>query len=153
TGVNGVRNGNVVIGAPAGAVLSNVVGGLQVKAGQMHVFRRKTGAFTSPVSSDQVIASPRSSSILSILAGQTINLSVLYASSIDNMLDVNCDGFGDLIVGEPLSSAVPLIGANVVGGAAYVYLGTATGLYQSTPNWTLTTTVSPLLGVNATSLI
>lgn len=153
TAVNGVRNGNVVIGAPAGAVLSNIVGGLQVKAGQLHVFRRKTGAFTSPVSSDQVIASPRSSSILSILAGQTINLSVLYASSIDNMLDVNCDGFGDLIVGEPLSSAVPLIGANVVGGAAYVYLGTATGLYQSTPNWQLTTTVSPLLGVNATALV
>lgn len=153
TAINGVRNGNVVIGAPAGAVLSNVIGGLQVKAGQMFVFRRKTGAFTSPVTSDQVIASPRSSSILSILAGQTINLSVLYASSIDNMLDVNCDGFGDLIVGEPLSSAVPLIGANVVGGAAYVYLGTATGLYQPAPHWSLTTSVSPLLGVNATALV
>jgi hypothetical protein len=150
---SGVRNGNILVGAPAGSVLSNVVGGLQVKAGEVHVFVKKTSSPSSPVVSNQAIASPRSSSILSILAGQTINLSVLYGSSIDNMLDVNCDGIGDIVVGEPLSTAVPLIGADVVGGAAYVYIGKSDGTYEATPLWDLYTNVSPMLGVNATSLI
>ncbi|HEV7781202.1 MAG TPA: T9SS type A sorting domain-containing protein [Chitinophagaceae bacterium] len=153
TAVNGVRNGNILVGAPAGAVLNNLLTGLQVKAGQVHAFRKKTAAFTNPVSSDQVIASPRASSILSILALQTTNVSMLYGSSIDNMLDVNCDGFNDIIIGEPMSSSIPLLGANGAGGSAYILLGQANGLYNTTPFWDLTTTVSPLLGVNATSLI
>src|SRR5262249_47303210 len=33
----GVNTGNVLIGAPVGAVLSNVLNGLRVKAGQVHV--------------------------------------------------------------------------------------------------------------------
>jgi hypothetical protein len=69
------------------------------------------------------------------------------------MLDINCDGIGDIIVGEPLSTAVPLIGTDVVGGAAYIYLGQPNGTYVATPYWNLTTTVSPLLGVNATALL
>jgi hypothetical protein len=48
---------------------------------------------------------------------------------------------------------VPLIGANVTGGSAYVYLGQFNGTYIATPFWDLTTTVSPLLGVNTTALI
>jgi hypothetical protein len=153
TAVNGVRNGNILVGSPAGAVLSNVLNGLRVKAGQVHVFRKKTAAFSNPVSSDQAISSPRANSILSILAGQTINLSVLYGSSIDNMLDVNCDGINDIIIGEPMSTNVPLLGANGAGGAAYILLGQANGLYNTTPFWDLGVTVSPLLGINATSLI
>lgn len=148
----GTRTGHVLIGAPAGAVISNVIGGLKVKAGQLHVFKKKTGA-SGNYTSDQIISSPRSSSILSILSGQTIDLSVLFASSIDNMLDVNCDNIGDIIVGEPLSTAVPLIGANVVGGAAYIYLGNTDGSYQPAPYWDLNVTVSPLLGINASSLL
>ena len=151
--VTGIRNGNILVGAPAGGVLSNVLGGLQVKAGQVHVFKKKTAGFTSPVTSDQVIASPRANSILSILAGQTINLSVLFGSSMDNMLDVNCDGINDIIVGEPMSTNVPLLGANGAGGAAYIFLGTANGLYNEAAFWDFNVTVSPLLGVNATSLI
>ncbi len=69
------------------------------------------------------------------------------------MLDVNCDNIGDIIVGEPLSTAVPFLGANVVGGAAYIYLGNADGSYQPAPYWDLNITVSPLLGVNASSLL
>jgi hypothetical protein len=153
TAVTGVRNGNILVGAPAGAVLSNVLNGLRVKAGQVHVFKKKIGTINSPVTSDQMLSSPRSSSILSILAGQTINVSLLYGSSIDNMLDVNCDGINDIIVGEPMSTAVPLIGADVVGGAAYIYLGTPTGNYQTAPFWDLTTVISPLLGVNTTALM
>jgi len=147
------NNGNILIGAPAGSVISNVLNGLRIKAGQVHVFTKKTFSPASPVLSDQIISSPRSSSILSILAGQTINVSLLFGSSIDNMLDVNCDGYGDIIVGEPLSTAVPLIGANVVGGAAYIYLGNPDGTYNTTPFWDLTTQVSPLLGVNTTALV
>jgi hypothetical protein len=152
----GVRNGNILVGAPAGSVLSNVTNGLRVKAGEVHVFVKSNTLPASPstaIASTQVISSPRSSSILSILAGQTINVSLLYGASIDNMLDVNCDGISDIIVGEPLSTAVPLIGANVTGGSAYVYLGQFNGTYIPAPFWELTTTVSPLLGVNTTALI
>jgi len=157
--VKGAKNANdqhtgcIVIGAPVGSVISNVVSGLRLKAGQVHVFLKKTFAPTSPITSDQIISSPRSSSILSILTGQSINVSVLFGSSIDNMLDVNCDGYGDLIIGEPLSTTIPLIGADVVGGAAFIYLGSADGTYATTPYWDLTTEVSPLLGVNATALV
>ena len=157
--VKGVRNtsdqnnGNILIGAPAGSVISNVLNGLKIKAGQVHVFTKKTFSPASPVTSDQIISSPRSSSVLSILTGQTINVSLLFGSSIDNMLDVNCDGYGDIIVGEPLSTAVPLIGANVVGGSAYIYLGNPDGTYVTTPFWDLTTEVSPLLGINTTALV
>ncbi len=152
----GARNGNILVGAPAGSVLSNVVNGLRVKAGQIGVFVRSASLPASPstaVTPTQTLSSPRSSSILSILSGQSINLSLLYGASMDNMLDVNCDGIGDLIAGEPASTNVPLLGANVVGGSAYVYTGKSDGTYNSTPIWTLTTSVSPLLGVNATSLI
>ena len=150
---NDQHNGGILIGAPAGSVVSNVVGGLRIKAGQVHVFMKKSFSPASPVTSDQIISSPRSSSILSILTGQTINVSLMYGSSIDNMLDVNCDGYGDIIVGEPLSTAVPLIGANVVGGSAYIYLGNPDGTFATSPYWDLTTEVSPLLGVNTTALV
>jgi hypothetical protein len=56
-------------------------------------------------------------------------------------------------VGEPLSTGVGLINADVVGGAAFVFLGTADGGYTPAPYWTLTTEVSPALGINATSLV
>lgn len=150
---NDQRSGNILIGAPAGSVLSNVASGLRLKAGQVHVFVKKTFSPPSPVLADQVISSPRSSSVLSILAGQTINVSMMYGASIDNMLDVNCDGNGDIIIGEPLSTAVPLIGANVIGGSAYIYLGNGGGTYDPVPYWDLTTEVSPLLGVNTTAMV
>lgn len=148
----GVRNGNMLISSPSSSVLSNVVGGLQVKAGNLFLFKKQTGAFTNPVNSDQTLSSPRSTSILSILAGKTINMSLLYAHSVDNAFDLNCDGYGDILVGEPLSTSVGLIGVDAVGGAAYVYLGQADGTYQAAPVWQLHVDVSGLLGVNATGL-
>jgi hypothetical protein len=154
-GLTGVKNGNVLVSAPVSSVLSNVVGGLQLKAGTLSVFAKQTGVITSPVAPLQTLSSPRSTSLLTLLqgSGQILNLSLMYSASMDNLMDVNCDGWADIIVGEPLSSNVPLIGANVTGGSAYVYLGKPNGTYQATPVWTLTPTVSPLLGVNATSLI
>jgi hypothetical protein len=130
-----------------------VIGGLRVKAGQVHVFRKKTGAFTNPVLSDQALSSPRSSSILSVLTGQSLNLSLLFGAGVDNVRDINCDGFADIIIGEPLSTTVPLIGANVTGGAAYLYMGKVDGTYQPSPLWSLYPEVSNLIGINATSLV
>lgn len=148
----GLRSGSILVGAVSGSVISNVVGGLRLKAGQVHLFRKKTTAFTSPISSDQALSSPRSSSVLNLLTGQNLNVSLLFGASIDNMRDVNCDGNADIIIGEPLSTTVPIIGGNVTGGAAYTYLGLGDGTFQSTPSWSSFSEVSPLLGVNATSL-
>lgn len=149
---SGSRTGNILVGAPTGNVLPQVLN-LQVKAGELHVFARRTGAFTNPVASSQVLSSPRSTSILSILGGQNLNLSLLYASSFDNMRDANCDGFADLVVGEPLSTAVGLVNTDVVGGSAYIYYGNASGTYSTTPAWSLFSETSPTLGVNATAMI
>ncbi|RYE14802.1 MAG: T9SS type A sorting domain-containing protein [Sphingobacteriales bacterium] len=154
-GLTGVKNGNILVGAPVSGVLSNVVGGLQLKAGSLSLFAKQTGAIASPVAPVQTLSSPRSTSVLTLLqgSGQVLDASLMYGASMDNMMDINCDNFADIIVGEPLSSNVPVLGANVTGGSAYVYLGKADGTYQATPIWTLTPTTSPLLGVNATSLV
>ncbi|HMR91879.1 MAG TPA: integrin alpha [Chitinophagaceae bacterium] len=151
--ISGGRDGGLFVTAPAGAVLSNIVGGLQLNAGQVLVFPKRTAAITNPVLPAQTISSPRAASLLSILSGESLNLTLLFGGSIDNMTDANCDGYGDIIVGEPLSSAVGMIGADVVGGAAYVFQGRADGTYDPVPVYTLHAEVSPLLGVNATGLI
>jgi VCBS repeat-containing protein len=147
---NGVRNGNVLVGAPLGNDIINVLG-LDLKTGTVSLFKKKASPPSAPntIAPDQVLSSPRNSNnILSI-----IQANLLFGYSLDNALDVNCDGYGDIIVGEPASSGAQLINANVAGGAAYVYLGNASGGYQSSPVWTLTATVDAFLGVNATSLI
>ncbi|MET0462014.1 MAG: T9SS type A sorting domain-containing protein [Chitinophagaceae bacterium] len=148
------RTGNILIGAPSSNVLSNVVGALQLKAGTVSVFAKQTGAITNPVGPLQTLNSPRQSSVFNLLTGQPLNLSLLFGASMDNMRDINCDTYPDIIIGEPLTTNVPLVGANVTGGAAYILLGRPDGTYQQTPvHWTLTTTVSPLLGVNETALL
>ncbi|RYE24839.1 MAG: hypothetical protein EOP51_06085 [Sphingobacteriales bacterium] len=148
---SGARTGNVLVSAPSGNVLSNVLAGLRLKAGNIHVFNRNAAGGTH--SPKQSFTSPRSTSLLSILSLQPINLSVLFGTAMDNMRDVNCDGFGDIIVGEPLSTGVGLIGANAVGGAAYIFLGKADSTYTAAPYWTLENTVSQGLGINAASMI
>jgi len=153
SGITGARNGNVLVGAPVSSVLSNVLGGLQLKAGTISVFHKQTGAITSPVLPVQTINSPRQSSILGILNGQTLSTSLLFGASMDNLLDINCDNNADIIVGEPLSSSVPLIGLNVLGGSAYILLGKPDGTYAPGSVWDLTPVTSPLLGVNATALL
>ncbi|MBO9659476.1 MAG: FG-GAP repeat protein, partial [Chitinophagaceae bacterium] len=148
------RTGNILIGAPVSSVLSNVVGALQLKAGTVSVFAKQTGAITSPVGPLQTLTSPRQTSVFNLLTGQPLNLSLMFGASMDNMRDINCDTYGDIIIGEPLSSNVPLIGANVTGGAAYILLGRPDGTYEPSPvHWTLSSVVSPLVGVNATALL
>ncbi|MES2647253.1 MAG: Ig-like domain-containing protein [Bacteroidota bacterium] len=152
TNAAGVRNGNVLVAAPLGNLLSNVVGGLKLKTGSINLF---IGANNHPATIDpaQAIPSPAGNSLLSILAGQNIEISSLFGTSIDNMLDVNCDGINDIIAGEPLSSGVGLISANAVGGSAHIFLGKIDGTFISTPYWTLSNSVSYNGGVNAGSLL
>ncbi len=146
--VSGVRNGNVLVGAPLGGAITNVLS-LQLKTGTVSLFKKKTSSPSGYVSPDQVLSSPRNdNNILGL-----IQTSLLFGYSIDNTLDVNCDGFADIVIGEPASSGAQLISANVAGGAAYVYLGKANGTYEATPAWTMTATTDGLLGVNAVSLI
>lgn len=145
---SGVRNGNIVVGAPLGGTLMNVLS-LQLKTGTVSVFRKKVASPLVNVIPDQVLSSPRNSN--NIL--QVIQSNLLFGYSIDNVLDVNCDGISDLIIGEPASSGAQLLNANVAGGAAYIYFGNADGTYGSNAFWTLTATENALLGVNATSLI
>ena len=142
------RNGNIIVGAPIGNAVINVLG-LDLKTGTVSVFKKKTSSPSGYVSPDQVLASPRNSN--NIL--QIIQANLLFGYSLDNICDINCDGYADIIVGEPISSGVQLVNANVAGGAAYVYYGNASGLYQTSPGWTLTAYEDEFLGINATSLI
>jgi VCBS repeat-containing protein len=145
---SGVRNGNILVGAPLGGALINVLG-LNLKTGTVNVFKKKGSSPSDYVIPDQVLSSPRNSN--NIL--QIIQSNLLFGYSLDNAHDVNCDGYGDIVVGEPVSSGVQLINANVAGGAAYVYLGNASGTYQAAPVWTLTAFEDAFLGINGTSLI
>ncbi|MEO6540860.1 MAG: Ig-like domain-containing protein [Ferruginibacter sp.] len=144
----GTRNGNVLVGAPLGGALMNVLN-LQLKTGTVSLFKRKASSPTGFIIPNQVLSSPRNSN--NILA--IIQSNLLFGYSLDNVYDINCDGFSDIIIGEPASSGAQLINANVAGGAAYVYLGKADSTYQTTPFWTLTATTDAFLGINATSLI
>lgn len=147
-----ISNGNVLVSAPNGNLLSNIIGGLKLSSGSMNVFVAKS----SPAASEtptQSFGSPRSTSLLSILSGQNINVDALFGASMDNMLDINCDGIGDIIVGEPLSTGVGLVSANLVGGAAYLFTGNADGTYNTTPIWTVQNQVIADFGINAASLL
>ena len=142
------RNGNILVGAPLGGAIINVLG-LDLKTGTVNVFKKKSSSPSGYVAPDQVLASPRNSN--NIL--QLIQANLLFGYSLDNICDINCDGFADIIVGEPVSSGVQLINANIAGGAAYVYYGNASGLYQTSPAWTLTAYEDEFLAINTTSLI
>jgi hypothetical protein len=150
-GLNGVRNGSIAVGAPLGGLLPNTLS-LTIKSGNVHLFKQTTSPGAS-ATSNQVLESPRSGSLLSIL--NTLHLNVLFGAAIDNAYDVNCDGYTDLVVGEPLSSGATLLQlqANAVGGAAYVFLGSSGGAYNPIPPYTASVNYgSDILSVNAVSL-
>ncbi|HET7117409.1 MAG TPA: integrin alpha, partial [Hanamia sp.] len=147
-GATGVRNGNVLVGAPLGGALMNIAA-LQLKTGTVSIFIKKSSSPAGDVAPDQVLSSPRNSN--SVL--QLIQCNLLFGYSIDNTLDLNCDGIADIIIGEPASSGAQLVDASIAGGAAYVYLGNPDGTYQTTPVWTLTANTDAFLGINAASLI
>ncbi len=144
----GVRNGNLLEGAPLGGAIMNVLS-LQLKTGTVSVFIKKTSSPAGNVIPNQILSSPRNSNaILSI-----IQSNLLFGYSIDNVRDVNCDGFADIIIGEPASSGAQLINANVSGGAVYVYFGKADGTYYGQPYWSMSAEADAFLGINGTSMI
>jgi hypothetical protein len=148
---NGNRNGSIAIGAPTGGLLPNTLA-LTIQSGNVHIFKKKSSPGSSVIS-DQVLESPRSTGLLSIL--NTLDLNVLFGAAIDNAYDINCDGYADLVVGEPLSSGVTLLQlqTHAVGGSAYVFLGNSNGTFHATPPYTASATYgSDFLSVNAVSL-
>ena len=148
---NDVRNGNVLVGAPSGTILSSVTNGLNLKSGGVHVFLSKASA---PMQfSDQQILSSRNTTLPNLLSGASLNITSLFGASIDNMLDVNCDGINDIIVGEPLSAPAGNIASNAVGGAVAIYTGNADGTYNTIPYWTLANEGVFDAGINAGSLL
>jgi hypothetical protein len=144
------RNGKILVGAPLGNTLSNVVSALTLKTGNIYLYKTPGTGVIEP---DQTIASPRGTSLLSILTGRPIIVSSMFGASMDNTMDINCDGIADIIVGEPLSTGVGLIGVDAVGGAAMVLTGNADGTYNSSPFETFTTVTSMDLGINAASML
>lgn len=149
--VDGNRNGSLAIGAPTGGLLPNALT-LTIQSGNVHIFKKKSSPGSS-ATSDQVLESPRSTGLLTIL--NTLDLNVLFGAAIDNAYDVNCDGYADLVVGEPLSSGATLLQlqAHAVGGSAYVFLGNSNGTFNITPPYTASATYgSEFLSVNAVSL-
>jgi hypothetical protein len=145
---NGTRTGSILVGAPLGGVLTNLLGGLQVKTGTVNVFVKKSSSVSGVIAPDQQISSPRNNNTILGL----IQSSLLFGFSMDNAYDVNCDGYGDIIVGEPAASGAQLLGTNIAGGSAYVFTGKADGTYEPAPGWTLGMTYDADLGVNVTSL-
>jgi hypothetical protein len=148
---NGQRNGNIAIGAPTGGLVPNALS-LTIQTGNVHVFNKKSNPGSS-VTSNQVLESPRSSSLLSVL--NTLRLNALFGAAIDNAYDINCDGYSDIVVGEPLSSGATLsqLQANAVGGNAYVYLGSSSGIFDPVPQFTAGASHgNEFLSVNAVSL-
>jgi len=145
---DGVRNGNLLVGAPLGGALMNVLS-LQLKTGTVSVFIKKPSSPSGNVIPDQILSSPRNSNTIL----EIVQTNLLFGYSIDNIRDVNCDGFADIVVGEPASSGVQLINANVAGGAVYIYFGKGDGTYYPTPYWTLTAENDGFLGINGTALV
>lgn len=154
-GVDGKRNGNIVVGAPLGGLLANTLS-LNVKTGNVHVFKKRASGFQGAmVNADQVLESPRPAGVLQGLFSGTLQLSLLFGTALDNGYDMNNDGYPDLLVGEPLSSGVNLglLQTNLVGGSTYVYYGNASGGFNNQPGFEVSATYGDeFLSVNATAL-
>ncbi len=148
TSSSAARNGNLIVGAPLGGDIVNVVS-LQLKTGTVSLFKKKASSPSGNVIPDQILSSPRNdNNVLGL-----IQSNLLFGFSLDNTYDINCDGYSDIIVGEPASTGLQLLNTSVAGGAAYIYLGKADGTYNTAPFWTFTATEDAFLGINGTSLI
>ena len=148
---SGQRSGQVAVGAPLGGTVANALG-LSITTGSVALFVATPGASGDrpPV---QTLESPQPSSLLTVLG--TFNASPLYGAAIDNAFDADCDGIGDLIVGEPLGSALTVaqLQANALGGSVYVYKGNGDGTFVTTPAFTSKATYGGAFSsINAVSL-
>lgn len=111
--VNGDAYSDVIVGAPAS------IGLFPVSVGRAYVFHGASGGITatSAAGANIALTAPPSG-----LLTQT-----LFGLSVSNAGDVNADGYGDVIVGEPLSPD-GAIGNFTVAGKAHIFYGSATGL-------------------------
>lgn len=149
--VNGDGFADVIVGEPLAldGIIPNIVA-----AGKAYIFYGSgTGISTSGFTS---LRSPRSPTVL----GSSIG-SLLFGYSVGAAGDVNVDGFGDVLVGEPgstaisaLSTTLGLLTTSVLSGAVYLFSGHGgAGIPTNTPpEWTLmdvaTLTVPNLLGIS-----
>jgi hypothetical protein len=150
--LGGVYNGNVMIGAPVGGLIPNTLS-LSIHTGNIQLFLKKPSSPGGVVVADQVIESPRSSSVLQVL--NTLNLNVLFGASFDNAYDINCDSYPDLVVGEPLSSGTNLsqLQVNAIGGSVYILYGTSAGSFNPAPSYNVSATYgTDFMSVNAAAL-
>jgi len=150
--ISGAHNGNIMVGAPLGGLIPGALS-LTIQSGNINLFIKKASSPSGVVTANQVIESPKSSSLLQLL--NTLQLNVLFGASFDNAYDINCDSYPDLVVGEPLSSGTNLsqLQVNAVGGSAYVFYGMADGTFNANPVYTASVTYGgDILSVNATAL-
>lgn len=144
--VNGDGFGDVIVGEPA-ALESLLTQTASVGAARIF-YGSASGATTTGATT---LNSPRRPSLLGLLQGN-----LLFGYSVSGTGDVNCDGFADIIIGEPGGTALSLgrgllnlVSANVVSGRSYVYFGRAAKPVNS-PSYTIeqtgSVTVANLIG-------
>ncbi|MGC4035101.1 MAG: integrin alpha [Chitinophagaceae bacterium] len=149
---DGSRNGNIIAGAPTGGSIP-AASGFIIKTGTVNLFQQQSSSPSDVMTPDEVLESPRSLNVLQQL--NTLNLNAMFGSSIDNLYDINCDTYPDLVVGEPLSSSSEIgqLQANPIGGAVYTYYGMADKTFNPTPVMILSGTYGgDMLSVNTAGL-
>lgn len=111
--VNGDVYSDIIAGAPAS------VGLLPISAGRAFVFHGTATGITaaSVAAANTVVVAPAGGLISQTLFGQ----------SVSNAGDVNGDGFGDVIIGEPLS-AESVLSQLSAAGKAHIFYGSTTGV-------------------------
>jgi hypothetical protein len=115
---------DIVIGQPATLNLSGLV-----TVGKASIFYGSS-TLSNKSASDVLLRSPRDPDILGLIDGN-----LLFGFSVSGGKDLDCDGFDDVIVGEPGGAAINgLAGINAAGGQAYIYYG-KNGTPSSTRGW------------------
>lgn len=118
--VNGDSYPDVIVGEPAAleSLLSQTAA-----VGAAHIYYGGASGVTTAGST--TLTSPRRPSLLGILNGN-----LLFGFSVSNAGDVDCDGYADVIVGEPGGTALSLgsglaglVSTNVLAGKSYIYTG------------------------------
>lgn len=132
--VNGDGFSDVIVGEPG--ALENFLSQL-VSVGAARIYRG-TAAGVSTMGSIG-LSSPHRPSLLGLLEGN-----LLYGFSVRAAGDVNCDGLGDVVVGEPGGTALSLgtgilslVSTNSLSGRTYIYFGIPSTGPVNTPGYTV----------------
>jgi hypothetical protein len=129
--VNNDAYSDIIVGAPAS------IGLIPVSVGSAYVFNGASGGIVATTVSG-------ASTTLSGTAG--LLTQTLFGYSVSDAGDVNGDGFGDVIIGEPLAAEQILLQLAAI-GKAHIYYGSAAGVQPTGPTQ-LTSPRSPgILGL------